>query len=118
MERGSRKLEVAVSRTDGAQVVRLVGEFDLAGVDAFETELQRNPRSGEGTVVLDLRELTFIDSSGLRAVLMVDREARAGGGQCLIVKGPDRVNRVLELTGVEQRLEFVDRVPTAPADRD
>jgi anti-anti-sigma factor len=118
MERGSGKLEIAVSHTDGAKVVHLTGEFDLAGVDAFDQELKRSTRPDEATVVLDLRELSFIDSSGLRAVLMTDRDARAGGGRCLIVRGPERVNRVLELTGVEHRLELVDRFPVASAERD
>jgi anti-anti-sigma factor len=116
MKQGSRKLGVAVLHADGARVLRLTGEFDLAGVEAFDRELHRTPRSGEETVVLDLRELTFIDSSGLRAVLMADREARAAGRHCLIVRGPDRVNRVLELTGVEHRLELVDRFPVVAAD--
>jgi anti-sigma B factor antagonist len=113
MERGSRSgsLEIAVSQSDGARLVRLTGEFDLAGVDGFERKLQGEPGSQEDTLVLDLSGLTFIDSSGLRAVVMVDHRVRAEGKRCLIVRGTERVERVLELTGVSERLELVDRFP-------
>jgi anti-anti-sigma factor len=113
MEWGSRSgsLEIAVSQADGARLVRLTGEFDLAGVDGFERKLQGEPGSREDTLVLDLSGLTFIDSSGLRAVVMVDHRVRAEGKRCLIVRGPERVERVLELTGVGERLELVDRFP-------
>jgi anti-anti-sigma factor len=113
MERGgdSGTLGIDVSHADGACVVRLTGEFDLAGVDAFEDELRRLPRPEERTLVLDLRELTFIDSSGLRSVVMADRRTRADGMRFVVVRGPERVNRVLDLTGVSERLELVDRFP-------
>lgn len=107
----SAKLEIVVSHANGARVVRLVGEFDLAGVPAFEQELDRGPGLHESTVVLDLRDLTFLDSSGLRALLMADRLVRADGRRFVVVRGPERVARVLELTGVDDRLDLVDSFP-------
>lgn len=113
MERGeaSGTLEIAVTYANGARVVRLKGEFDLAGVPAFEHELAREPGPHEGTVVLDMSDVTFLDSSGLRAVLMADRTVRADGRRCIVVRGSERVARVLELTGVDDRLELVDSFP-------
>jgi len=114
MERGSGSgsLEIAVLQARGARLVRLTGEFDLAGVDGFERKLQGEPGRQEDTLVLDLSGLTFIDSSGPRAVVMVDHRVRAEGKRCLIVRGPERVERVLELTGVSERLELVDGFPS------
>jgi anti-anti-sigma factor len=108
---GPGKLEIDVSHADGACVLRLIGEFDLAGVDAFEEELRRLPRPEERTLVLDLRDLTFMDSSGLRSVVIADRRTRADGMRFVVVRGRERVNRVLDLTGVSERLELVDRFP-------
>jgi anti-sigma B factor antagonist len=108
---GSDNLEIEISRADGACVVRLAGEFDLAGVEAFEEELGRRSVPGEETLVLDLRELTFIDSSGLRAVVMADRRIRDEGRRFVVVRGPKKIIRVLDLTGVSERLELVDRFP-------
>jgi anti-anti-sigma factor len=63
-------------------------------------------------VVLDLREVTFIDSSGLRALIMADQRVRAEGRRFVVVRGPDRVNQVLEMTGVAERIELVDEPPS------
>ena len=113
MKRGSGpgSLEIAVSQADGARLVRLRGEFDLAGVDGFERRVHGEPGPRQDTLVLDLSGLTFIDSSGLRAVVMADHRVRAEGKRCVIVRGPERVDRVLDLTGVSERLELVDSFP-------
>ena len=52
----------------------------------FERELDWDPGPHEQTLVLDMRQLTFLDSSGLRAVLMADRAVRADGRRCVIVR--------------------------------
>jgi anti-anti-sigma factor len=64
-----------------------------------------------GTFVLDMRELTFIDSSGLRALIMAEQSVSAEGGRFVVVRGPDRVNEVLEMTGVARQIELVDEPP-------
>jgi anti-sigma B factor antagonist len=82
-------------------------------VAGFERVLAGVPSVGEDTLVLDLRGLTFIDSSGLRAMVMADHQARAEGKRCLLVRGPQRISRVFDLTGVSDRLELVDEPPDA-----
>ena len=104
-------LEIAVSENGSVRQLRLTGELDLAGVDRFERLLTTDQTPGVATFVLDLRKLTFIDSSGLRALIMADQRVRAEGGRFIVVRGPDRVNEVLEMTGVAQRIELVDEPP-------
>jgi anti-anti-sigma factor len=105
----SELLEIDVSESGSVRRLRLTGELDLAGIDRFE-HLLTGP--GPATFVLDMRGLTFIDSSGLRALIMADERVRAEGGRIIVVKGPARVNEVLEVTGVASRLELVDEPPT------
>ncbi len=93
--------------------VRLTGELDMAGVDRFERSLAYDQTPEAGTFVLDLRGLTFIDSSGLRAVIMADQRVRSEGGRFVVVRGSDRVNQVMEMTGVAQRIELVDEPPAS-----
>jgi anti-sigma B factor antagonist len=93
------------------RLFRLAGEFDMAGVDRFERSLSVDRTFEGATFVLDMRELTFIDSSGLRAVVIADQRVRAEGGRLIVVRGPARVNEVLEVTGVAQRIELVDVPP-------
>ena len=104
-------LEIAVSDDGGLRLLRLTGELDMAGVDQFERLLAADQAPGTGTFVLDMRELTFIDSSGLRAVIMADQRVRAEGGRFIVVRGPDGVNEVMEMTGVARQIELVDEPP-------
>jgi anti-sigma B factor antagonist len=104
-------LEIAVSERGGVRLLRLKGEFDLAGVDEFERLLTADHTPGAVMFVLDMRELTFMDSSGLRALIMADQRVRAEGGRLIVVRGPDRVNEVLEMTGVAQHIDLVDEPP-------
>jgi anti-anti-sigma factor len=115
MDRGvtPRGFQVSASRVNGHAVVSLLGEFDLAGVTLFERELDR-VRAPEATLIVDLRGLTFIDSSGLRALVIADQEARSAGRRCIVVRGPEQVGQVLELTGIGERLELVDDFPGLP----
>jgi anti-sigma B factor antagonist len=104
-------LEIAVSESGGVRLLRLTGELDLAGVDRFERLLTANQIPEAGTFVIDMRGLTFIDSSGLRALIIADQRVRAEGGRFIVVRGPDRVNEVLEMTGVAGRIELVEEPP-------
>src|SRR5262245_39554434 len=104
-------LEITVSESGGVRQVSLSGELDMAGVDRFERLLVADRVPGSATVVLDLRALTFIDSSGLRAVIMADQRVSAAGGRFIVVRGPDPVNQVLEMTGVARQIELVDEPP-------
>jgi anti-anti-sigma factor len=85
--------------------------LDLAGVDQFERLLTADLTPETATFVLDMRGLTFIDSSGLRAVIMADQRVRAEGGRFVVVRGSDQVNEVMEMTGVAKQIELVDEPP-------
>jgi anti-sigma B factor antagonist len=104
-------LEIAVSESGGVRLLRLTGELDMAGVDRFERSLISDQIPEATTLVIDLRGLTFIDSSGVRALIMADHRVRAEGGRFIVVRGQDPVNEVLEMTGVARRVEFVDEPP-------
>jgi len=59
-------------------------------------------------IVLDLSNLDFIDSSGIRLILAADARSRMDGDRLRLVRGRQSVHRVFELTGVAERLRFVD----------
>lgn len=95
--------------SDDRVVILLGGELDLATAPELEESL-RSVESNDtlGLVVLDLRKLRFIDSSGLRVVIGADSRARKSGRRLVLVQGGDSVHRVFRLTLLDQRLEFVD----------
>ena len=103
-----RLLEVEISEGEGAVEARLSGELDLSTVGDLESRADEALQGQPPLVVLDLREVTFLDSSGLRWILRLDRRQRDAGGRLVVVRGGRRVARVLELTGAADELELVE----------
>jgi anti-anti-sigma factor len=99
--------DVAIDRGESALVVVPRGEIDLATVDLVRAAVEREKRPGED-IVLDLREVGFMDTSGLRYVLELNERASQDGFDLQLVKGPRAVQRVFEVSGLESRLPFVD----------
>jgi anti-anti-sigma factor len=91
-------------------VIALSGEFDLAGVQEFEAVLKKRESQAPAVVVVDLNGLQFMDSSGLRALVMADQRATQAGRRLAIVPGPTVVRRVFEITQLEERLDLVESV--------
>jgi len=83
-------------------VVRVVpvGELDLATAGVLEHELHELRSAGFDRVVLDLRELTFIDSSGIRVVLAEHRFADTSNHEFSLISGPPAIQRALEICGL------------------
>lgn len=93
----------------GDAVIALAGELDLSGAPALDEEIEELSRRPEVVrVVLDLRGLEFLDSSGLRVVALAERRLSAGGRGLVIVRGSETVQRVFEITRMVERLEFID----------
>ena len=101
----------------GDAVIALSGELDLSGAPALDEEVGRLTADERvQRVVLDLRGLAFLDSSGLRSVALADRRLAAAGRELVLVRGPDTVQRVFEITRMEERLRFV-AAPESITDR-
>jgi anti-anti-sigma factor len=101
-------LEVTTQDSGGQVTVSLTGELDLSSVGKVHDELRRVEAEGPALLVLDLSNLTFLDSTGLRAVVTADERARENGRRFVVVRGPDAVQRVFSITRLEERLEMVD----------
>lgn len=92
--------------------IRLRGDVDLANVGDIQAKIDECLAAGCQHVVLDLRGVTFLDSTGVHLVLDTDATARAAGWQLLLIEGPPAVQRVFELAGVRDRLPFAQGSPT------
>jgi len=102
-----KPFSITVQADAGTTRVLLVGELDIATTPGVEGELRKVEESGAEVIVLDLRGLTFMDSTGLRLLVAADARAREAGHRLAIVRGPGPVHRVLEITGLHSRLDLV-----------
>jgi anti-anti-sigma factor len=100
--------------TGDVAVVSLTGELDVAGSALLDAELERiTVDHAPPTIVLDLSGLDFMDSTGLRLVVLGDARAKELGRRLVIVRGNDSVHRVFEITRMAERLNFVDSAAEA-----
>lgn len=101
----------SVQREDGegTVVLALAGELDIAGTDRLLDAACAIPAGS--SVTADVRELSFMDSSGLRALMNLDIRARDEGWSLTIAGPQPEVRRVLVLCGVEDRISISDDVP-------
>jgi anti-anti-sigma factor len=99
-------LEVKVEDRGRDHVVSLSGELDLASAPALVETLAAESADG-ARVVLDLRGLEFMDSTGLRSILMAAKAAHERGVAFALVKGPSAVHRVFEITQTVERLSWI-----------
>jgi anti-anti-sigma factor len=89
-------------------VLRLCGELDLATVPALQSELQGLDLERTTMVLLDLRELQFMDSTGLRAILNAHERAWQRGQEFAVTRGSDQVERLLSITRLRDHLPILD----------
>ncbi len=100
---------VEVRSENGAPLLSVRGELDLASSPALEQELERVAASSPALVIIDLRGLDFMDSTGLSVLIRAHQRAQEGGHRIGIVNGSRQVRRLLSLTGVADRLTIVER---------
>jgi anti-sigma B factor antagonist len=106
--RVQNQFQVEVSRNGAAAVVAVSGELDLASGPELEAELDQLTGPDIHLVVIDLRELDFMDSTGLSILVRAHQRLAGEGCEMGLVKGSQQVQRLLDLTGVAERLRLVD----------
>ena len=91
---------VTTPGADAAPVLAVSGDLDISGVDEFLDHAERLVDAGAAEIEVDLGGVTFIDSSGLGAMVRLQRTATAAGRQLWLSNVPRPVTRILELTGL------------------
>jgi anti-sigma B factor antagonist len=107
---GGRLCRMQAERSHDTTLIRLFGEFVLGGEEAFEEELRRVIDGETSTLIVDLRGLDFIDSTGLGMLLSLDNHARQDGFDFTVFCGNDSVRAMLRQTGLDGLLRVVDPV--------
>jgi anti-anti-sigma factor len=93
----------------------LRGELDISSAPQLEDALAAVEAAKPPVLVIDLRNLEFMDSTGLRSVVSADARAREQGRRLAIVRGPDPVDRIFSVTRLDERLQMIDEPQAALA---
>jgi anti-sigma B factor antagonist len=101
-------LRVRVGGSEHETTIALFGELDLANARTLSAELERAEADGADSITIDMRELEFIDSTGIAVLVAVHRRLnRDREGVRLIRSQASGVRRVMEVTGLDRELPFV-----------
>ena len=93
-------------RGDGVHLI-LSGELDIASSPVIEDALRDAEEQGPPLIIIDLRGLQFMDSTGLRTILGADARAREANRRFVVVQGDENIQRVFQVTRLYDRVEIV-----------
>jgi len=98
-------VEAQAARLAGSVTVRLAGDLDLASAAAAWEAIDAAVTRG-GRVVIDLAEVTFLDSSGLKVLVAARARAAATGTSLALARPSPATERVLDITGLTDRFDI------------
>jgi anti-sigma B factor antagonist len=100
-------LRVTVQQLDDARLIRAVGELDMSSTPTLRHELEA-ARHQSVTALLDMSDVTFIDSTGLHLLLEASRSTGRADWSFFIVRPSTAVERLIEISGTRDRLALVE----------
>lgn len=97
------ELRIVASSEDDMRVVKVVGELDASSAEHLRRALDEGFTEGHSSVVLDLGDVTFIDSSGLSVLIHAWKQANQGDGVLTLRSPSATVIRLLDIAGQTER---------------
>jgi len=98
---------VEVRQGEDRVVLGLHGELDLLGAPMLEEEISKAQAQAPDIVVLDLGDLQFVDSAGLRVILAAHERSRREGREFALTQGTEQVQRLFTIAGVSEHLRII-----------
>jgi anti-sigma B factor antagonist len=109
----AEQLHVEIRYAADRVILTLTGELDMASAPMLQSAVEGADLDARELVVLDLKGLEFIDSTGLRVILAVRKLCVERGQDLAITQGSPQVERLLSVTGVADHLKMIPS-PDAP----
>ncbi|MGH2987450.1 MAG: STAS domain-containing protein [Solirubrobacterales bacterium] len=103
---GRTGLQIEAGREDDTYTIRLSGELDVGNSELVDEALLKAEATDAPRVLLDVEELRFIDSTGLRVILRATRRAEQTGHRLRLTRGRDYVADMFRLTALDRTLPF------------
>ncbi len=99
---------VSMQRSNGAAVLVVTGELDLGSAGMLDDALSSAAEASVKVVIIDMRELEFIDSTGISTLVRAHRAAERAGTLFAVAGAKPQVRRLLSLTGLTEMLTIID----------
>jgi anti-sigma B factor antagonist len=103
----AEQLRIDSRSEDGRVVIRLDGELDMASAPLLQVALEAAETDATSALVLDLEHLRFMDSTGLRIILLAQARWQSRGQELALTRGSSQVQRLLAVSGVGEHLRVV-----------
>jgi anti-anti-sigma factor len=106
-----------VSRTEndcGWTILSVDGEIDIATAGTVDEAIEQAVTEGRSRVAVDLEGVSFMDSTGLRSLIVAHRRLADIGGTLAVIPGSGPIRRLLEVAGVVDTLEIVQAADDLP----
>jgi anti-anti-sigma factor len=103
---------VTDTREQPVEVV-LTGELDISTFDQAERQVEDAEKSSPTLLIIDLRSLQFVDSTGVRLILLADQRAKESGRRLAIRLGEGPALRVFAALGLTSRFDVLDAKPNS-----
>jgi anti-sigma B factor antagonist len=100
----AEQLGIGTRREDDRVVMRLAGELDMASAPQLRGAIEELELGERSLLVLDLQDLSFIDSTGLRVILWAHERCSGAGNTLALTPGSQQVQRLLAISGAAERL--------------
>lgn len=100
--------DVQTTRDGDVVVISPAGELDIATAPQLEQAIAEATAGGADTLVLDMRGVTFMDSTGLRTLVQTHQRSETEGFGLSIWRGPSQIDRLLSVSGLESILPLTD----------
>jgi anti-anti-sigma factor len=101
-------LQVDVRSAPDRIVLRLAGELDLASAPLLQDKLESAESAESSLMVLDLDDLEFIDSTGLRIILAAHERSQERGQLLALTRGSQQVQRLMSITHIGEHLRIIE----------
>ena len=109
-------LEIEAEDTPEGRVLRLRGELDFGSASAFDAAVGAGARAGS-TLELDMAQLTFVDSTGIRAIIAAKALCELRSCELVLARPTPRTRRLFELSRLLDHIPFRSHPRTAGAER-
>ena len=106
-------MEIACSKHGASVVMKINGELDALSASTFSEECYKWIQAGETHLILDLEQLSYISSAGLKAILKTGKESKAAGGAMVFCNLQNDIASIFDIAGLAPLFTIHDSLEAA-----